>query len=457
MRVHEQLPVLPKLRPALTLGLIGVTLAVVKTRGSVVREAFGVRTLQLTLLYFGWAALTLPFGVWPGGSLDMLKGALPAAGCALVVLLCRPTQQTVDRIQRGVVMAAVLVGALALARNEREAGRLGTIGSLDANDLAAEVAFAIPFAIGLMRGRRAVPRLALGAAIAFLLYVLLETGSRGGVVAVAVSTLVLALGQAGARRYAALALLMVGGATMTAIAPAEFRTRFIAAYQGTDYNATSQFGREALWGRAFDYIRERPITGLGMANFPTIEGLSCQARRRQGLHEGGCPWMTVHNSYLQAASELGLPGGLLFVGFMASALGGAWPLWRTRRGRAGPGHRPELLATMVGFAVSAFFLSHAYSYILFGLASLVALARRAAAAPTSAVVPGAGVPGAGVPGAGTPGDSAPPPVRVRQRGGLRGVPRWEPAVAGPGGPWRAVAAGAPLRAGGARGGRRAPV
>src|SRR5207247_10265388 len=100
--------------------------------------------------------------------------------------------------------------------------------------------------------------------------------------------------------------------------------------------------------------------------------LSSFAERQQfGV---GVRWNAPHNSLVQVGAELGVPGLILFVGTIASAFAA---LRRSNVGigsRHGPQTPPELTqaltASLIGFVVGAFFLSLAYSEILYTLIAL---------------------------------------------------------------------------------------
>ena len=130
-----------------------------------------------------------------------------------------------------------------------------------------------------------------------------------------------------------------------------------------DYNHTSETGRLQIWSRGIGYMVANPILGVGPNNFPAAEGtLSPLASRQQfGI---GVRWNAAHNTYVQVGAEMGLPGLGLLVAIIASvfvALGRA-----RHRSRLAP----VLTATLIGFVVGAFFLSLAYSEMLYTLIAL---------------------------------------------------------------------------------------
>jgi O-antigen ligase len=166
-----------------------------------------------------------------------------------------------------------------------------------------------------------------------------------------------------------LALVVVGTASE------RYWDEMEAVLAGKDYNLTDETGRLAVWRRGVGYMVEHPIFGVGPNNFAVAEGtLSPLADRRQ--YGVGVRWTAPHNSFIQVGAELGIPGLVLFVAVIASAFG---VLRRRGRGDSalagstrddGPLRR-ALSASLVGFVVGSFFLTLAYSEMLYMLIALV--------------------------------------------------------------------------------------
>jgi O-antigen ligase len=138
----------------------------------------------------------------------------------------------------------------------------------------------------------------------------------------------------------------------------------------TDYNHTSETGRMQIWNRGIGYMLANPFLGVGPNNFPTAEGtLSPLAVRQQyGI---GVRWNAAHNSFVQIGAETGLPGLALFVAMIASGFAALRRAGRVEKQEtvdgALPALTPALTASLVGFVVGAFFLSLAYSEMLYTL------------------------------------------------------------------------------------------
>jgi O-antigen ligase len=164
-------------------------------------------------------------------------------------------------------------------------------------------------------------------------------------------------------------------------------------HPNADYNMTDDAGRVKIWKRGIGYMLERPVFGVGMGNFQTAEGtISPLARRRE--HGRGVRWGAAHNTLVQAGAELGVPGVLCWIGLIATVFVSLRRVVRYSA-RAGPAGTDlsrlaqSVMAAVVGFVVGGFFLSLAYSDMLYTLAALaVALAKvaRTQSTPTVQVV-----------------------------------------------------------------------
>src|SRR5262249_37964199 len=130
-------------------------------------------------------------------------------------------------------------------------------------------------------------------------------------------------------------------------------------------------GRLHIWERGIGYMVSHPIFGVGAANFQSAEGMlsPLAARQQYGF---GVMWNAAHNSYVQTGAELGFPGLMLFAGVIVTTL------YRLRKWgrRAVPGKAlhvsQALTASVIGFAVGAFFLSLAYHELLYTLVAFAA-------------------------------------------------------------------------------------
>ena len=386
-RITELVPQLNPLRPTLVVSVVGLALVLVQSSWAVIRDVLRHPTFRLVALYGLWALVTSPFALWPGLALESAIGLfIPAMVVCFIILACRPSQENVDRLSFGFVIAVVIqVSWILLLGATRAGNRLTSDSSLDPNDLGSLVSLSFPLAVGHAIRSRGHRRFIAAAAATLFVVTLMRTGSRGGTLAFVTATLVFAAGFPGRRRVMALVMVALLAPTAWVLGPPEYRTRMATMLSlDEDYNNTSYTGRKQVRERAQQYYLQNPVTGVGMFCFGLAEGMRNKEVGRTGK------WSAPHNAYWQALSELGTPGGVAFFGMIIASMVFGFRVWRWRNRDRTPNafHRPEFLAGLSGFAVGAYFLSHAYFWALFGLVALIALAARAAAVP--ATVPAAG-------------------------------------------------------------------
>jgi O-antigen ligase len=202
-------------------------------------------------------------------------------------------------------------------------GRLsGALG--DANFFAAvmmpAVTLGLFLALAPSRGR--LFRVLVLAAGALALVAVFLSGSRGGVVALAV-TGVVAVVFAGRYRAQILGLALVvaavGGTYVLLFAPPETLSRI------THLSAGGGTGRTDLWAVARNVYRSHPVAGVGLDNFQIVSPIytvetNTDLPRVDVVVTQKAP---VHNTYLQIAAELGTVGIVLLLTVLAIVLDAA--------------------------------------------------------------------------------------------------------------------------------------
>jgi O-antigen ligase len=377
MRIHENVPGISLLHPAAIASYGGLGLLLLASSPKVIEAAFKEPMIKLMAAYWGWALLTAPFALWPGMAFATVRTGLSALMLAVAFLLCAPTIRNVAICSRSFLWLCVLLGIVVLlngvATTDEGLARLTTESSLDSNDLAALMAMALPFGLaGIVRHKgwhRAAALLATG----ICAFVIMRTGSRGGTVAMLVAAVLFVTSFSGRRKALALLLLslsLVGG---WSLAPQSFRDRITTiASPEEDYNYTAYSGRKQIWARARGYILEHPVAGVGIGNFPIAEGDYAAALGRPAK------WSAAHNAYVQAFAELGTIGGTIFLLMLGTGVIRAWRLRKPGLQATGSWY-PEYLPSLGAYCTSAYFLSHAYFYPLFGLLAIVSLTYASAA------------------------------------------------------------------------------
>jgi O-antigen ligase len=280
---------------------------------------------------------------------------------------------------RGYVAGAVLSALVGLAlptSSQGDGSRLsGGIG--DPNELALVLVPALALAFFAIPGSRgAIERWVLGASATIIALALLETGSRGGLIALAVSaTAALILGGQARPRVLA-AVLGCGALGLTyfvLVAPPDVRGRVV------HFTAGGGSGRTDLWSVARRVASDHPVLGVGIGNFQEVE--PAYASRTTNLSEVDLvvddPHL-VHNSYLELVAELGIPGLAIFVALLGAAIALGW---RAVRAFARSGDSDleliarGLLVGLSGMLAASFFLSAEYEkqlWLLVGFAAALA-------------------------------------------------------------------------------------
>jgi len=358
-------------------------LARIGTRRSTELGSFAAENPMLAMslvAMLAWATLSFAWAFSP-------STALGGAGRYALNMMLLPIGFAAMRERRHVawVLAAYVVGAalsavygFATSSATGFSGRLtGSIG--DPNAEATVLAASIPLLIGVVGMFRPSARTKLVAiVVGIILFAgLFSTVSREGLVALA-AVMIGAVVFGGRWRGRAAALLAIGVCVTVGyffvLAP-------LAARQRVTMADTS--GRSSIWTVAWRVVEAHPVLGVGNDNFILVEGRYVnQPGAVLATYIIGNP-RVVHNAYLEALADLGIPGLLTLLAVLALSLGaGVRAAWMFER----LGDREmELVSRCVVLAIiavltAALFVSSEYGKYLWLLLAvcpaLLALARR---------------------------------------------------------------------------------
>jgi len=326
-----------------------------------------------------WAALSVPAALNQGVAFSVVTDLAKVVLMYAVLAGSVRSLRDVERLTLVYFGVTVLYTAVVLSRFELsgDSWRLDRLYYYDGNDLATLIASAMPLGLYVvLTQRRLVVRGLALVGLVVLAVGEIRSGSRGGFLAclavVAFVLLRLTTVPARARLAGLVVVLVVVGATSTD----KYWTQMQSiAHPNEDYNTTSDAGRMKTWERGLVYMVSHPVLGVGAGNFPVAEGTISPLARLQerGI---GVRWGAAHNSFLQVGAELGIPGLLLFIGLLATAFISLRRVARralTASPPAGDVSRlaQSLMAALVGWVVGAFFLSLAYTDMLYTLVALV--------------------------------------------------------------------------------------
>ncbi|HVZ17114.1 MAG TPA: O-antigen ligase family protein, partial [Terriglobales bacterium] len=212
--------------------------------------------------------------------------------------------------------------------HNRRVGRFGSI-FLNPNVLGAFVVLVFPqlFILSLTERQRLV-RLYLVIAMLGLVFCLVETQSRGPILAFGGALTLLVLGPVrGMSRTRRVAGMLAFIAALAVLMPGFFEhsaTRF--RDQGYDESA-EVLGRASVWEYTQRLIFDHPLGGVGFGEQQFLRAMSAtDFLERYGEHSLDNP----HNSYLTAAVFAGIPALLVFLVFNAALLAKAFARsWQT--------------------------------------------------------------------------------------------------------------------------------
>jgi tetratricopeptide (TPR) repeat protein/O-antigen ligase len=162
-------------------------------------------------------------------------------------------------------------------------------------------------------------------------FMLLFSQSRGGYISFAITCLFLLLVVLTPRkRWRLLAGVVVATIVIVALwqrgvlSPVQVSLGSLASMDPA-FSMDSLQGRLEIWPRAIYGIRDFPITGMGMDTFghvlPILYPLVTVSPEVVTLN--------AHNTYLQAALDLGIPGLIAFLGMQVGTLWMLLKIWRT--------------------------------------------------------------------------------------------------------------------------------
>ena len=257
----------------------------------------------------------------------------------------------------GLVEQSLASAGSALESATHTEGRLQGGGG-DPNYLAAGLVPAMALAGGLAAGtRKPMVRLALFAAMGFLVLGLVESESRGGLLAGILTLAAAVVIYRGRRSHALLACTIAISIAAAAFAASPATWERVSSVDGGGN------GRADLWQVASRVAGDHPLVGVGLNNFRSESGAYV---RKPGTLEyvdliSERPHV-VHNVYLQLLAEEGIVGLSLFLAVALACLGAAWRA--ARRFDAADDYALAALARAVVLAIggalaASFFISNA--------------------------------------------------------------------------------------------------
>ena len=377
------IPALKPLRIALVAGGVAITGHLFDStfRRRPVLSASPEVVAVLTLLL--WAVLTIPFSYWPGGSIALLGDQyLKAVVFFWLIASLVTTRERLRTFSWALALCSIPVAITALthfragvyltshaAPIQRIAGLSGLTGN--PNDLALTLNLLIPIMGALLfTSRGVVPRAVSVVGLLLSVPAIIVTFSRAGFLTLCAVALTALMCFVKRRTAGPAAALLIVACAVVPLLPAGYLDRLNTI---TDIDADptgSAHGRWSDFRLAAEVVAQNPVIGVGIGQ----DILALDRLRDRPT------WRSVHNAYFEYAVDLGLPGGLLFIGLLVASLRTARRV-EIRAAREPPRRDLSIMASgvriaLTAFAVGALFHPIAYQFYFFCLAGLAVALKR---------------------------------------------------------------------------------
>lgn len=319
--------------------------------------------------FVAWSAVSAAWAVSSGAAISSTLRFLLDVLLFPIVFGAIRRREHVVWIVGAFVLGAVISAALGLLASSgaRLAGGIG-----DPDTEAALLVAALALDVGVFA---VLPRSSPGRALAVLGAVimgvaLLDTGSRGGVVALAVALATALLFGGRWRARVAVIVLLIAALTpyyVFALAPSGAAQHL---------NSSGSTGRTDLWKVGVKMWEANPVAGVGSGNFVVAEHQYVETSGPLTRADVIVDLQRVtHNTYLQILDELGVPGLAAFLIIVIGSISAAVRAARIYE-RAGD-TAFELLSRSLALAIVAllaadFFISNEYEHLLWLLLALPA-------------------------------------------------------------------------------------
>lgn len=349
-------------------------------------SVWSLRSARPAVAFLTLAIFSIVFSIYRGGSLGQMYGVVVLLFSVILLIKTTQSQRDIERLLVALCIAGagLTIGVLVTYSGGRARINL----NFDSNDLAYGMVTILP----IMRAIAAtIPRLKLvlnGISVAVAAAVLL-TGSRGGVIGLAVVVFLLvafpiSYNAAGkltefrlARVVVVLSLIAIVGVAGWNYLPEESRARAESLFDlKDDYNlGSSNASRTAVWLRNSAAVITRPI-GFGLGSSEAVDGMT------------GGAFRAMHNSFVESLVELGVLGLWLYCAAYFVTLKQLGRVSALARGRLPPENSQKLCLyaralriSLTGNMVAGFFLSQAYAGLLWTLIAVCAALVRVSPLP----------------------------------------------------------------------------
>jgi probable O-glycosylation ligase (exosortase A-associated) len=372
-------PVLQPLRPALLIIVIGLFSYVADRWSRGLPVISWTRETALIAALAGLAAITVPFSIWPGGSLASLFDYLKTVA---VFLLLSHVITTMGLLRRAGWVLTIMAIGLALFyfynfatgafidKGDNSDRLIGNEGALtkNPNDMALMVNLLLPLTVGLfLSSKRSWQRGFLFFAICMEAGTVILTYSRGGAVTLVAIMLLYIWKLRHKAERSLLYTVLLAGVLALPLLPSSYFERMSTITSMADRTGSAGERLSDLI-IAVKTVVANPVLGAGI-------GMNMLAMR-----EARGEWRQVHNVYLEHAIDLGLPGLVLFLALLTSCVQAVSRIQRLNVSPELSYLAQGIQVSLIAYAVAAMFHPVSYHYFFYYIAGLAIAARTIAEA-----------------------------------------------------------------------------
>jgi O-antigen ligase len=363
---------------------VNLPIAMILSSGAGLTALFGINFDRLRrmpgvlwlLAFTCWLGVSGLFSTWHGGTLEMFKDYwFKSITICLVVALLVITLDQLRKTMYAMAYATFVIVAVGLLRSNTIGGNrlsIGTGSLSNPNEIAGRLLLGFCFCLFFFESEKgiSVKRALIGLTIPALLVMALRTGSRSGLLTLAVLAVMLLLRATTSQK----AMLLVAAGLMAVVAvvflPRDVVDRYLVMFTSRDDLATesvtsdqltavlSREQRSALAQEALGITLSHPLFGVGPGVYAAAAAEVAKSEGRRAM------WHETHDTLLQISAEAGIPALILYLFAIGASFFKTYSLYRITR------NRPEtqqihkicfcLMLAISSWFVGALFDSQAY-------------------------------------------------------------------------------------------------
>ena len=370
-----------------------VVLIVMTLAGGNIKHAMSSSISKYFLGFTIWVVVCYPFSYWRGGSFPYVQWQIQSFVTFVIMVQMIRSVNDWQKIGGAYAYATLTAALLSFYIGVNVQGRValpgGTLG--DPNEFAITMMAGLPFWWFKASRASGFKKIAFLLATIPLYVAFARAGSRSGLIALVVLSVIAFVFAKGNQKVMILVGAMIAIAASSVLLPDYLKARYMtffshdAAYDkatngrlGSDI--ASSENRKALLIQSLQMTLHHPIFGVGPGDFSYVSW-----DQRKATTGAGGESLVSHNTYTQISSETGLPGFFFFAATLFLSFRYAYRTYR-ETAEADPGlfacARYLIYASGALFA-GIFFLSVGYTHILatfFALAAAIRLVHDGTAA-----------------------------------------------------------------------------